>query len=188
MKDRVLIIVPIILIGFFLGCAATLTKNECLEANWYEIGRIDGSNGEPRSKFQEHAAACSMYNVHVGREAYYRGRDQGLKIYCTKEKGFTLGIRGKKYNPTCPQDLKSGFDKGYTRGKDIYTSELKISHLKQRMQNVEGQIDSKKQLLQSSNLSNKESIEINTDIKNLAREHREIVSDLRYWEDKQRIK
>ena len=188
MVNRMFIILLIIFIGLLPGCATNLTKNECMEADWYEIGYIDGSNGEPRSKFQEHAEFCSRYNVHVGREAYYRGRDQGLKIYCTKDRGFDLGILGKKYNPVCPQGPQSEFDTGYTRGKEIYTTELKISQFKKRMQILEGQMDSKNQQLHSADLSNEERIQIKKDIQKLAREHREIVSDLKYWEDKQRFK
>ena len=188
MKNRAFIILFAIFTGFFFGCTTTLTKNECLEANWYEIGYIDGSNGEPRSKFREHAEACAGYNVHVGREAYYRGRDQGLKIYCTKDSGFNLGILGEKYNPTCPNDLQPEFHDGYTKGKEIYTSELKISQLKERMHILEGQIQTKNHQLHSSDLSNEERIHIKTDIQNLAREYREILSDLKYWEGKQRIK
>lgn len=188
MKEFVFRSLLIIFIGIFVSCATTLTKNECLEANWYEIGYIDGSSGEPSSKFREHAEVCSQYNVHVGREAYYRGRDQGLKIYCTKDRGFKLGILGKKYNPTCPKDLQSEFHDGYSKGKEIYKSELKISQLKQRMQILEGQMETKSQQLHSSDLSNEERIQIKTDIQKLAREHREIVSDLKYWENKQRFR
>lgn len=188
MKEFVFRFSLLLFIGIFVGCATTLTKNECLEANWYEIGRIDGSNGEPRAKFQEHVEACSRYNVHVGREAYYRGRDHGLKIYCTKDRGFDLGILGKKYNTTCPKDLQSEFHDGYTKGKEFYTSELKLSQLKQRMQILEGQMVTKNQQLHSSDIRNEERIQIKTDIQNLAREYREIVSDLKYWEDKQRFK
>ena len=188
MKNRILAIVLTIFIGLFLGCASSLTKNECLEADWYEIGRVDGINGEPRSKFQEHAEVCTRYDVHVGREAYYRGRDQGLKIYCTKDRGFNLGILGKKYNPTCPKDMQQKFHDGYIRGKEIYTSELKISQLKQRKQILEGQIEIKNRELHSSDLSNEERIRIKTDIQILTKEYREIVSDLKYWENKQRFK
>ena len=43
MKEFVFIFSLSLFIGLFVGCARTLTKNECLEANWYEIGRIDVS-------------------------------------------------------------------------------------------------------------------------------------------------
>jgi hypothetical protein len=187
MKEFVFIFSLLLFIGFFVGCARTLTKNECLEANWHEMGRIDGSNGEPRSKFQEHAQACSPYNVHVGREAYYRGRDRGLKLYCTKDRGYDLGILGKKYNTTCPKDLQSEFHDGYIKGKKVYTSELKLLQLRQRMQILEGQMETKNQQLHSSGISNEERIQLKTDIQNLSREYREIVSDLKYWEGKQRF-
>ncbi len=97
-KNQIKATLWLLLIGCFFNCSTGLTRYECLEANWHEIGFVDGSEGEPRSKFQEHAENCLRYDVHVGREAYYRGRDQGLKAYCTQDKGFDLGILGQKYN------------------------------------------------------------------------------------------
>ena len=39
-------ILPIFILGILTSCA-TLSKNECLEANWFEIGRRDGVTGKP---------------------------------------------------------------------------------------------------------------------------------------------
>jgi hypothetical protein len=49
-------------------------------------------------------------------------------------------------------------------------------------------METKNQQLHSSDISNEERIQLKTDIQNLAREYREIVSDLKYWEDKQGFK
>ena len=182
MKNQILTILSFVFIGFFLGCASTLTKNECLEADWYEIGFVDGSEGAPRALFQKHAETCLKYNVHVGREAYYRGRDQGLKIYCTQDKGFNLGKLGKKYNPVCPQDLDQDFLTGYTKGKQTYKFESKISSLEQRLRRIESQIQSKKKQLHSSDLNEERRAEIGTDLKDLDVDYRYTLRDLRHWE------
>jgi len=184
MKNLMVTILMFVFIGFLIGCAATLSRNECLEADWYEIGYIDGSEGEPRASFQKHAENCLKYNIHVGREAYYRGRDQGLKIYCTKDKGFDLGRLGQKYNPTCPQDLEPNFQAGYANGKEIYKHRTKISSLKQHLQGIERQIQSKEKQLRYSGVSEKSKSEIRADIKNLELEQKNTVRDLRYWEKK----
>jgi len=167
MKKQFIAILLFLFIGSLLGCATNLTRHQCLEADWYEIGFIDGREGEPRSKFQEHAESCSQYNVSVGREAYYRGRDQGLKIYCTQDKGFDLGILGEKYNHICPQELESNFLAGYNKGQKANNSRSKISTLEQRLQLIETQIQSKKKQLLASDLSQDRKAEIQADIKYL---------------------
>ena len=164
MKKQIIIILALLLIGFLIGCASSLTRYGCLEADWHEIGFIDGSKGEPRSKFQEHAEHCSQYDVHVGREAYYRGRDQGLKAYCTKERGFDFGRLGEKYNHICPQDLESNFIAGYAKGQDAYNNELRISSLEQRQKRIETQLQSKKKQLLAPELSENRKAELRADI------------------------
>jgi hypothetical protein len=184
MKNLIVTILAFVFIAFFLGCATKLAKNECLQADWYEIGYIDGTEGAPRSLFQEHAETCLKYNVHVGREAYYRGRDQGLKVYCRKDKGFDLGRLGRKYNPICPQDLEPDFHAGYANGRETYKNKTKISSLKQRLQRIENQIQSKEKQLHFSGASEERRSEIRADIKNLEFEHKDTVRDLRDWEKK----
>jgi hypothetical protein len=179
MKTQMIKILSLLFIGFSLGCASTLTRNECLEADWYEIGLIDGSEGEPRSKFQEHAENCLKYDVHVGREAYYRGRDQGLKIYCTRDRGFDLGRLGERYNHICPQDLEADFLAGYTKGQGQYNSESKIATLEQRLQRIETQIKSKKKQLLVSDLNRDRKAELQADIKYLDVEYRHTLRDLK---------
>lgn len=184
MNNRIVSILTFVFIGFLIGCGTTLSKNECLEADWYEIGYIDGSDGQPRSLFQNHAENCSKYNVYVGREAYYRGRDQGLKIYCTQDNGFELGRLGKKYNPICPQDLEPDFQQGYANGKEIYKNKIKIFALKQRLQRIESQIQSKEKQLHTSVLSEERKAEIRADIKDLELDQKYTAQDLEYWEKK----
>ncbi len=46
MKGFHLHVLCVAMIASFLGCA-TLSKNECLEADWFEIGRKDGMIGKP---------------------------------------------------------------------------------------------------------------------------------------------
>jgi hypothetical protein len=64
----------VIMTAALSGCS-TLSKNECLQANWYELGWRDGNLGKPRSLFQEHADACVKHNVRAEKTEYFRGRD-----------------------------------------------------------------------------------------------------------------
>lgn len=48
MKNSIQIISAVVTMAIFVSCA-TLSKNECLEADWFEIGRRDGKLGKQRS-------------------------------------------------------------------------------------------------------------------------------------------
>ena len=180
MKKNTSTLLSLLLIGCLSGCVSNLSKNACLEADWYEIGFYDGTEGEPRSKFQEHAANCLEHGVHVGREAYYRGRDQGLKIYCTRDKGFDLGRLGTQYNYICPQDLEFGFLAGYTKGQNFHKIESKIAILEQRLRRIETQIQRKKKLLHAPDLSQDRKAELRADIKYLDVENRTTKRELEH--------
>ena len=82
MKNVIYFLTWAILAVALIGCS-TLSKNECLQANWYELGWKDGNLGKPRSLFQEHADACVKHNVRAEKTEYFRGRDDGLKNFCT---------------------------------------------------------------------------------------------------------
>ena len=110
------------MMAYFLGCA-TLSKNECLEADWFEIGRKDGIMGKPRALFQKHCDACRDYNVSPDRNIYYAGRREGLTIFCTEDNGFEQGRLGRKYHYVCPADFEPEFLAGYFRGREIYEYE-----------------------------------------------------------------
>jgi len=119
------------------------------------------------------------YDVHVGREAYYRGRDQGLKSYCTRDRGFELGRLGERYNPICPQDLESDFLAGYSKGQGQYDRKLKIATLEQRLRTIENQIKSKKKQLLMSDLNRDRKNELQADLQYLDIEYRQALRDLK---------
>ena len=181
MKNLILAILTLIITGLFFGCA-TLSKNECLEADWYQIGYKDGSMGAPRSLYQEHSEACVKHNVHADRDAYYRGRSKGLNFYCTQDNGFEQGRLGRKYKYVCPPDREPDFLAGYTQGIELYKYESKISSLERRLRSIESQIQTKEKQLYSSNLSNEQRAKIRSDIKYLDLEYRDAVRELRYLE------
>lgn len=87
------------------GCAS-LSKSECLNANWEDIGVRDGANGEPEEYLINHSTACAKVNVVPDRGAWLHGRDRGLERYCLPHRMYSLGEYG------------SGFDAGICRNFD----------------------------------------------------------------------
>jgi hypothetical protein len=124
MKNFINVFATMAMILMVAGCAS-VSKEDCLLTDWYEIGRMDGRQGQPRTVFQGRAKACLEHGISADRQAYYQGHDEGLKYYCTEEKGFDMGQQGLPYKSVCPLQLEPDFRAGYNKGMRFFCSEQK---------------------------------------------------------------
>ncbi len=162
---------------FFMGCA-TLSKNECLEADWFEIGHKDGMKGKPRALFQQHVDACIKHGVAPNRDAYYAGRDEGLRIYCTGDNGFEQGRLGRIYQHVCPPDLEPEFLAGYYEGRKIYEYETQVAYLEGQLRRIKKQIKAKEKALYSDKLNDEQRAIIRSEIRSLDLKYQDVVRKL----------
>ena len=181
MKNLSLIVLVLVILGIFFGCA-TLSKNECLQANWYELGYRDGSMGAPRSLFQKHHEACLDHSIQADRKVYFKGREEGLIYYCTYDSGLKQGKVGKKYHHVCSAEREPDFLAGYNKGYKIYKFESKIASLENRLKSIENQIQTKERQLYKSKLKRTHREKIRADIRYLDIEYRDVVRELKYLE------
>jgi len=124
MKNLLGLISTAAIIIMMAGCAS-VSKEDCLLTDLYEIGRMDGRQGKPRTTFQGRAKPCLEHGISADRQAYYQGHDQGLLYYCTEQNGFELGQQGLPYNSVCPLQLEPTFRAGYHKGMQSFCSEQK---------------------------------------------------------------
>jgi len=122
MKKSIGILSALAIVILFTGCA-TVSKEDCLLTDWFEIGRMDGMQGAPRTAFQNRAKSCLEHGVNADRQAYYQGHDEGLRYYCSEQKGFEKGRQGLSYKSVCPLQLEKDFKTGYQNGLQLYCSE-----------------------------------------------------------------
>ena len=122
MKKPISFISILAIILLLAGCAS-VSKEDCLVTDWYEIGRVDGMQGKPRTVLQNRAKACLEHGINADRLAYYQGHDEGLKHYCTEQRGFELGRQGIAYRSVCPVNLEKDFRAGYKNGMQLFCSE-----------------------------------------------------------------
>jgi len=122
------------------GCA-TLSEEECLNADWRVIGYEDGAKGYAASRIGQHREACSKHNVVPDMQAYRAGRGEGLKEFCRPQNGYRLGLRGRSYAGVCPSTLEPRFVDAYNYGKKIHGVNRRISakerERKRQAQNLE---------------------------------------------------
>jgi hypothetical protein len=117
-----LVIPQCLVIALFLavsGCA-TLSKTECLKAEWREIGFEDAANGYPVTRISEHRKACSKHDVAPDLDLYRAGHAVGLREFCRYANGVKRGLDGYQYEGICPAELEADFLAGYRKGHSVH--------------------------------------------------------------------
>ncbi|WDE09881.1 DUF2799 domain-containing protein [Thalassomonas haliotis] len=107
------------LTGLLSGCAS-MSKEECLVADWYTIGLEDGSDGKAASHIGEHRKACADAGVAPDLKEYTAGRKAGLKDYCIASRGYQLAMSGDEYHGVCRGPQEKRFLKGFKNGQLVY--------------------------------------------------------------------
>lgn len=119
-----------------LSSCASLSLEQCKNADWRQIGYTDGANGEPASKLQQHASACAKVDIKPDLDAYLSGRMDGLLSYCQPENGFEVGRHGRADNVgDCPPHLRAPFLDQYRQGREINGLEGEVERLRSMLQN-----------------------------------------------------
>src|SRR5688572_17461886 len=117
-----------------VGCAS-LSKSECMNANWEDIGIRDGADGQPEEYLIRHSTACAKVNVVPDRGAWLHGREQGLERFCVPHRAYQIGENG------------GGFDVGICRNFDqdrlvsAYEKGREVNRLGGALASLDGEID-----------------------------------------------
>ncbi len=122
------------------GCA-TLSKEECLYADWYQIGYEDGSRGKEVLQLSKHRKACAKAGVTPDRNFYEKGHQEGLLNYCTYQMGLRLGSNGNSMPQFCPQAARAKFTHGFQHGAERYRQIKVIKRLESDIRSVYYSID-----------------------------------------------
>lgn len=135
---RASIVWPVALL--LAGCAS-LSPEQCLRADWRQIGFADGASGASAARINDHAKACAEVGVRPDLDTYLRGREQGLVNYCQPENGFSVGRSGALPNSAdCPEQMKPGFISQYQRGYQVYVLEADLAQRRAHISRNSNQI------------------------------------------------
>jgi hypothetical protein len=114
------------------GCAS-MSKNQCLNADWYAIGYESGIRGQREAQIGDHRKACAEYGVTPDLPRYLEGRDAGLQRFCEPRNGYRLGRAGTGYAGVCPPRLEGEFLRAYGAGREMYDTQQHINRLGRRI-------------------------------------------------------
>lgn len=130
-------IASLTVLAVLLSSCASMSEQQCLTANWLDQGFRDGRNGEPLTRIEDHRQACAKVGVTPDQRLYFKGRDQGILLYCTPDNAIQEGRLGRAYRNACPAHLEHSFLLAYEQGKQIYDVEQHIEKLNTESKQLE---------------------------------------------------
>jgi len=151
MQNRSLIRVFAVLamLAALSGCAS-LSKSECLNANWQDIGIRDGANGQPEEYLIQHSTACAKVGVAPDRERWLAGREQGLERFCTAPRAYQIGENGGSFDAAiCRNYDQERLFSAYQQGRDV-------NRLAGELGSIDGELRDIRAALEQKNLEAKE--------------------------------
>jgi hypothetical protein len=156
------------------GCA-TLNENQCLTADWGELGRQDGRAGYTAARLAEHREACLKHGVRPDEQRYADGRAQGLHDYCILDNAIREGINGRRYQSVCP----SGIDHDF---RDLNDAAYRVYIARKDIVAIDNALDSLERELRNTKTSEKRRKLIRDEIRDLDRKRERQRDELRWIE------
>jgi len=120
---------------------ATIEKDECAVANWYELGRADGERGRKATREASYRGDCAKFGIPIDGNSYRNGWESGIRRYCTPENGFDRGVNGRFYNRSCPANLAEQFEQPYELGREIYELDRSVQAVQLKIDELNDTLD-----------------------------------------------
>ncbi|MYC25621.1 MAG: DUF2799 domain-containing protein [Gammaproteobacteria bacterium] len=124
----------------FSGCVS-LSKTQCLEGDWFEIGLHDGESGVESEQFNVYVDTCAKYNVVPDFAKYSEGRTKGLEFFCTHSNGYSEGRQGREYRNVCSGTAEELFLEGHSLGYNVHLTEEVVEDLNSKIREKVEQIE-----------------------------------------------
>jgi len=127
-----------------LGGCASLSKSECINANWEDIGIRDGANGRPEEYLIQHSTACAKVNVAPDRGAYLHGREQGLERFCIPHRAYQTGEYGNSFDVgICRNFDQERLSVAYEKGREVHQRSLDLGSIDNEIRDINVRLEDK---------------------------------------------
>ena len=128
-----------IVTGLFVlaSCSSISSKDDCVEADWYDVGYEDALDGKRVTQLNEYRATCSEYKVKVNAKHYRGGWNNAIQTVCNYDKGFKTGFEKRRMVDNCPPRLVSAYRKGFREGEKEFARQEEAKRLEKRQKELE---------------------------------------------------
>ena len=131
------------LLGTLSGCAS-ISKSECLNANWEDIGIRDGANGQPEEYLIQHSKACAKVNVVPDRGAWQHGRERGLERFCVPQRAYQAGEWGGGFEVAqCVNYDQERLQAAWFKGHEVNRLSSALNSIDSEIRNVHTELERK---------------------------------------------
>lgn len=97
--------VYLIILQTLLVSCASVSKEDCLKANWEAFGEVNAKQGQMDLSDSHFAKECEKLGFSPNMQSYQKGINKGLVYYCSNENAYKLGTRNQEYNfELCPDN------------------------------------------------------------------------------------
>ena len=125
-----------------LGGCASLSKSECMNASWEDIGIRDGANGQPEEYLIQHSTACAKVNVVPDRGAWLHGREQGLERFCVPHRAYQLGEYGNGFEVgICRNFDQERLQDAYEKGRDVNQRSNELANIDNEIRSINTRLE-----------------------------------------------
>ena len=152
------------------GCA-TLSREDCMQGSWFELGLHDGRMGKPFNRLAQHQKSCLEFNIHIDSKQYNAGRKQGLQTFCQLDNAIHIGLKGQLYQSVCPPEIHSAFQRYNDAAYGVYQSQENLKRIDDELFNMENR-------LLNNSISDKEHSKIMVTVRRLDRERQRLLDEL----------
>lgn len=127
-----------------LGACAVMSKNECFNANWEQVGYRVAVDGEPNQTraYNKREKVCAKHGALADWREFQKGHADGMVDYCQLGNALELGVEGRYRvleGHVCPENDYPGFREAFRTGyklhllrRDVQQSQSTISNLESR--------------------------------------------------------
>lgn len=123
-----------------LGSCASLTDEECRAGDWRQIGVEDGAEGYGPERIEAHRRACADAGVVPDAAAWEKGRQEGLRLYCTPAKAYRVAREGRSLREGCTPAEVARLMPAYEWGQKYWDYEQEIERLRSDIREIDREI------------------------------------------------
>ena len=129
------LILPLAAFAVLAGCAS-LSESDCRQGAWRDVGLTDGARGKRSSYIMEHVKACGEFGITPNAQEWHRGREVGLKQYCTAANAYFVGTTGTRLSPVCGGKDVNALQAANLRGLHWHGIGREIDQAKQEIRDI----------------------------------------------------
>lgn len=128
-----------------LGACAVMSKSDCLNADWRQVGYGVGIDGklDKTDAFNVREKACVKHGAPANWEQFKDGHADGIVEFCQLINAVELGARGAHRaidNQVCPERDYPGFGEAFRVGYKLHTLNSRIYENNSEIVNLNNQI------------------------------------------------